>query len=98
MCENCDKQFNQMDDERKRLLKWILENPTPCIVCQTTEVVGAGTWIADQRRYLAVGSQNADRIFAFSLCENHIEQTEENEKLIMQAIVRMVRSGNGREV
>ena len=90
MCEKCDI-------ERKRLADLMLQHPRPCIVCKNEDIVGAGTWVADQKRALAVGAQNADRIFAFCLCGEHVESTEENEKLIMQSIVRAIRSGNGLE-
>jgi hypothetical protein len=86
---------NECEAERKRLTELMLEHPRPCIVCKNKDIVGAGTWIADQKRALAVGAQNADRIFAFCLCDEHAEPTEENEKLIMQSIVRSIRSGSG---
>ena len=98
MCDQCRNEDDAYMAERKRLLEWMINNPQPCIVCRETNVVGAGTWMADKTRYLAVGAHNIDRIFAFSVCEVHIEPTEENEKLIAQAIVRLVRSGNGTEV
>jgi len=84
MCENCE-------EERRRLAKLILEHPCPCIVCKNEDIKGAGTWIADEKRALAVGAQNADRIFVFCLCEDHIEETEENQRLTTQAIIRAVR-------
>ena len=99
MCDNCDKEWQEMDDDRKRLAQWMIDHPKPCIICDDINVVGAGTWIAGDKQYLAIGSQNFNRIFAFSLCETHVESTEENEKLIMQAIVRLVRNGGtGKEV
>ena len=91
MCDQCDV-------ERHKLAELMLEHPRPCIVCQSSDVVGAGTWIPDEKRYLAVGAVNAGRIFAFCLCNEHSEATEENEKLVTQAIVKSVRSGNSREV
>jgi hypothetical protein len=76
----------------------MLQNPRPCIVCKSPDVVGAGTWIADAKRALAVGATNTGRIFAFCLCDEHSEATDENEKLTIQAIVRAIRNGNSREV
>lgn len=98
MCEQCDANLNPLDFERKKLAQWALEHPMPCIVCKTLPVVGAGTWIADEKHYLAVGAKNADRIFVFSLCEVHVEPIAANETLIMKAIVRMVRHGNSEAV
>jgi hypothetical protein len=90
MCDECNK-------ERARLAEQLLNDPLPCIVCQSPDVIMAGTWIVDPSRALAVGAVNADRIFAFCLCELHGKDTPENEKLVMQAIVRSVRNGNGIE-
>lgn len=90
MCEECER-------ERARLAESLLNDPLPCIVCKSPDVVMAGTWVVDPSRALAVGAANANRIFAFCLCEDHSENTEENEKLVLQAIVRSVRNGNGIE-
>jgi hypothetical protein len=89
---------DQCDVERHKLAELMLEHPRPCIVCQSNDVVGAGTWIPDEKRSLAVGAKNADRIFAFCLCDVHSDNTEENEKAVMQAVVRSIRNGNSREV
>lgn len=94
MCEQCDKNQEKSDLERKRLAEWALQRQIPCIVCRALPVIGAGTWIADEKHYLAVGAKNADRLFVFSLCLAHAEPTEENEELIKRSIVRMVRHGN----
>jgi len=98
MCEHCENPNYDIDFERKKLAEWALQNPMPCIVCKAKSVVGAGTWIADEKHYLAVGAKNADRIFVFSLCEVHVEPIAANETLIMKAIVRMVRHGNSEAV
>lgn len=92
MCEYCD-------EERQRLVQIILRHPQPCIVCHDPRIIGAGSWIPDESKRIAAGSpKDADRIFAFCLCEAHAEVTQENEKAITQAILRQVREGKGFQV
>jgi hypothetical protein len=92
MCDRCD-------EERQRMTEILLEHPTPCIVCHDPSIVGTGTWIPDETRRLAVGSKDAiDRVFAFCLCAVHVEESDENNKAIMQAVTKTMRAGQGFEV
>lgn len=91
MCEQCE-------EERAKLAAMMLKHPRPCVVCKDENVVGAGTWVPDHTKALAVGTQEEGGVFVFCVCNEHIEPTEENEKLIIQSIIRMVRSGSSREV
>jgi len=66
----------------------------PCVVCGDPNIIGAGTWIPDERRMLAAGgTRSMTPVFSFCLCRKHAEGTEENETLISRAILRDVRSG-----
>lgn len=92
MCDQCD-------EERERLVQIILRHPQPCIVCHDPAIVGAGSWIPDESRRIAAGGpQDVDRIFAFCLCAAHAEPSPENEKAIIQAILRQVREGKGFQI
>lgn len=92
MCQRCEK-------ERMRLLKIAMNHPVPCLVCGDENVVGAGTWKPDERHRLAAGANDKiDRIFAFCLCAVHGEPTQENDRLVKQAILRDVRTGKGFKV
>lgn len=87
MCESCDA-------ERARLTQLAIDNPQPCIVCDNPKVAGVGTWIPDKRRRLAAGGTDKETpFFAFCLCVDHIEVTQENEKLVTQAVLRAIRTG-----
>lgn len=91
MCQFCN--------ERKRLTRIIAENPQPCFICGDPRIVGIGTWVPDDRHRLAVGcTSESEAVFAYCLCEAHAEDTEENERLIMQEVVRSVREKKGRNV
>jgi len=88
MCENCE----DLAAAREHLTRLALTNPRPCIVCQERNVVSVGTWIPDAKRRLAAGG-NEKRIpvFSYWLCEAHTSISDENERLITQAILRHVR-------
>lgn len=89
MCERC-----QIAAERQRLTELAMENPTPCVVCSDKNVVGVGTWLPDDRHYLAAGGTKTHApLFAFCLCEIHASFSEEMQKLVTQAILREVRLG-----
>lgn len=89
MCEKCD-----IENERQRLTNIALSHPKPCLVCGEENIVGAGTWIPDESRRLAIGGpKDTLPIFAFCLCNRHAEATQENEKIIKQTIVRYVQAG-----
>jgi len=85
MCEFCD-------EERKRLTILALAKRMPCLVCEEPNVVGAASWIPDETYRIAVGGKDIP-VFAFCLCQVHSEPTQENEKLIKQAVLRDKRSG-----
>lgn len=92
MCESCD-------EERKRIAQIALQNPQPCLVCDETMVIAVGTWIPDAKHRLAAGATDTFHpIFGYWLCETHAEPTEENEKMIMQSVLRDVREGKGFDV
>ena len=88
----------QCDIDRQYVAEMTIKNPQPCIVCKSPDIVGVATWIADEKHALAVGAVNGDRIFGFCLCAAHNIVTEDNEGLIVKAIVRTIRDGNSREV
>lgn len=93
MCQRCD-----IENERQRVLQLAKENPTPCVVCGELTVVGAGSWLPDSRHRLATGgSKDYSPMFSFCLCQVHSGETEENDKLIKQAIVRGIRTGQRRK-
>lgn len=78
--------------ERERVIRYAQENPQPCLVCRDPEVRGIGTWIPDERHYLAAGGNSKTvPVFAFWLCEGHSDASAENEKLIRQAVLRSQR-------
>jgi hypothetical protein len=87
VCDYCD-------NERERLTKLAMKKRLPCVVCSSTDLAGVGTWIPDETKRLAAGG-NSERapIFSFSLCREHMSTNDENEKLIMQAVLRQVRTG-----
>ena len=86
MCEYCQ--------ERNRLAKIAMDDPQPCFICGDPEVVGVGTWVPDERHRLAAGgTKDTDRIFAYCLCDIHAQGTDENDKLIVQSILRTIREG-----
>lgn len=92
MCQFCD-------EERQRLTEIADANPMPCVVCDDKNVVSVGTWIPGEENRLAAGATDRNEpIFSFCLCRIHAEQTEENEKIIAQAILRDVRLGKGFKV
>lgn len=86
MCENCEA-------ERRHLTELALANPVPCLVCDSPDIVGAATWIPDETRVLAAGgTQDSLPIFAFCLCAEHAEASEENGLRIAQKILQDVRT------
>jgi len=91
MCEHCEL-------DKQQLVDFLLCYPQPCIVCKNTKIVVIGTWMADDKTILAVGSAYRDRLIAFCLCEVHGMNTKENEQIIRQAILRAIREDNGLEV
>jgi hypothetical protein len=91
MCDYCTL-------KQAELIDLMFNHPQPCIVCKDTNITAAGTWMADEKTALAVGANNFDRIFAFCLCDIHGKTSEENEKLIVQAIIRSIREGNAYEI
>ena len=97
MCEKCEQQ-EQIEQTRQRLSEKALRNPMPCVVCGEKEVVGVGTWLPDQKHYLAAGGTNERvPIFSFWMCRVHCEPTKANEKLVMQAVLRTIREKKARE-
>lgn len=83
---------NEFEQERERVIEIAKAHPQPCMVCDFHEVAGIGTWIPDARHYLAAGGTNdVVPIFAFWLCREHSDGSEENQKLIRQAVLRSVR-------
>lgn len=92
MCKKCEQQ-KLLEETRHRLMEAAIHNPQPCVVCGEINVVGAGTWVPDEKHYLAAGG-TIDRvpIFAFCLCETHAEPTKPNEKLVTQAVLRQIRT------
>lgn len=94
MCENC----NKLEAERQRLTEIALRNPRPCIVCDDAKIIGAGTWIPDERHQLAAGGTvQYPKIFAFCLCAIHAEPSKEIEKLVQQAVLRELRAKKNKE-
>lgn len=95
MCEKCD----QFAEERKRLTELALRNPMPCVVCNDPKVTLVGTWVPDEKRRLAAGAMpGTTPMFSFCLCVAHETFTEENEKLVTQAILREIRSGDRKRI
>lgn len=86
MCEACD--------EKDRLIDMLLESPRPCLVCDSTQIIGIETWIPEKEYILAVGGKDHNPIFAYCLCAEHADPTPANEKKKIQAIIRDVRAGN----
>lgn len=84
--------------ERKRLTKLAFENPRPCLICGSKEIVGVGTWIPDKYTRLAAGgNKKTIPVFAYCLCEEHAEDSKQNHTIIRQQIIREVREGKGLE-
>lgn len=85
--------------ERARLTKLAMQDPQPCLVCGSPKIVGVATWIPDETTRLAAGgTDTSNPIFAFCLCEQHFEGTDENMKAITQYILRQVRIGKSKHV
>lgn len=92
MCEGCNA-------EREEIAKIALQHPQPCIVCSDLVVAAVGTWIPDERHKIAAGATDKFHpIFAYWLCLEHTRPSEENEKKIMQSVLREIREGNNFEV
>jgi hypothetical protein len=85
------------EEERERIMRIAEQRPCPCMVCDDPAVVGIGSWVPDAKYRLAAGGNtNKTPVFAFWLCEVHIEGTAENQKLIRQAVLRSVRTNKYR--
>ncbi len=95
MCEGCDKL-----EEKKRHVVAEVEKTTPaCLVCESPNATGIGTWIAGKEHQLAVGDKDGIvSVFGFWLCDEHMPVTAANEKLITQFITQEVRHGNPKQV
>lgn len=92
MCERCDS-------EREEIAKITMEHPQPCIVCKSLNIIGVGTWIPDERHRLAAGAtEDFHPIFGYWLCAEHTAVTEENERKIMQCVLREIREGHSHEI
>lgn len=89
MCEFCEK-------ERERLMELALDNPMPCIICGTLDVIGAATWTPDASTRLAAGgTADTTPILSFSLCEDHATFIDDNPKAVKQAVLRALQAGQG---
>ena len=91
MCAHCD-------ESRERIIDAVARNPTPCVVCRSTEIVGIGTWMPGPTERLAAGAYGDEQpVFAFWLCERHAQIDESHKKLITQAVLREFQQGNAYE-
>lgn len=95
MCMNCDR----IEAKKQEVVASVEKTPRSCLVCESPDAIGIGTWTAGKEHRLAVGDKGkVVSVFGFWLCEEHMEITPKNEKLITQIIVQEVRSGNPQQI
>jgi hypothetical protein len=76
-----------------------MKNPRPCIVCDDPDIVGAGTWVPDERTALAACvPKGRVMVYVFCLCETHMDPSEENGKAIKQAALREIRFNRSEKI
>lgn len=97
MCDNCDN-LNALEALRERLIAQMLKHPAPCVVCHCPVIVDVASWIPDEKHRLAVGAgKGRIPVLVCCVCADHAAQTEENNKLLMQAMLRSIREKKSRE-
>lgn len=95
MCTNCDR----IEAEKTRVIAAVEQTPRSCLVCESPDATAIGTWTAGKEHRLAVGDkQGVVSVFGFWLCEQHMEITPTNEKLITQVIVQEANHGNPQQI
>ncbi len=95
MCQACDR----LEAKKQHVISEVEKIAPSCLVCESPEAEGIGTWIAGADHRLAVGDVDGMvSVYGFWLCGEHMALTPENEKLITQIIVQEVRTGRSKEI
>lgn len=95
MCQNCDK----IEAEKNRVIAAVERTVPSCLVCESPEATGIGTWIAGKEHCLAVGDNDkVISVFGFWLCQSHMKTTPATEKLITQIIIQEVNHGKPQRI
>lgn len=88
-----------LEEEKRRLTAIVMRKRVPCLVCNSPNIAGAGTWVPDEKHRVAVKRKDTLLpVFAFTLCRRCSEPTDANEKIIIQTILHEVRLGKKWEV
>lgn len=95
MCNNCDK----IEAEKSRVMQAVEQTIPCCLVCESPDTPGIGTWVAGKEHRLAVGDKDKIvSVFGFWLCEEHMKITPANERLITQIILQEIRQGKPQQI